>query len=150
MALPFADTAAMQLHLDEISRHVARGAHAVLLLDRAGWHTSAKLKVPKNITPVLLPSRAPELNPVENVWHICAPTGSPIASSMATTRHHRRRLRGLAEAHRPTRNNRINRNARVGSRRSSFMTLGIRRWMAPARGCQWTQRAANPSDARYL
>lgn len=39
-------------------------------------------------------------------------------------RHHRRRLRGLAEAHRPTRNNHINRNARVGSRRLSFMTLG--------------------------
>lgn len=58
----------MQFHLDEISRHVARGAHAVLLLDRAGWHTTAKLKIPNNITPILLPSRAPELNPVENVW----------------------------------------------------------------------------------
>ena len=23
---------------------------------------------PKNITPIFLPSRAPELNPVENVW----------------------------------------------------------------------------------
>ena len=40
LALPFADTEAMQLHLDEISRHVAPGAHAVLLLDRAGWHTT--------------------------------------------------------------------------------------------------------------
>jgi hypothetical protein len=68
LALPFADTDAMQFHLEEISRHVARGAHAVLLLDRAGWHTTAKLNVPKNITPILLPSRAPELNPVENVW----------------------------------------------------------------------------------
>ena len=68
LALPFADTEAMQFHLDEISRHVARGAHAVLLLDRAGWHTTAKLKIPNNITPILLPSRAPELNPVENVW----------------------------------------------------------------------------------
>ena len=58
----------MQLHLDEISRSVARGAHAVLLLDRAGWHTSGHLVVPKNITLILLPSRAPELNPVENVW----------------------------------------------------------------------------------
>ena len=28
LALPFADTAAMQLHLDEISRHVAKGARA--------------------------------------------------------------------------------------------------------------------------
>ena len=58
----------MQLHLDEISRNVAAGAHAVLLLDRAGWHTTAKLEVPANITPIFLPSRAPELNPVENVW----------------------------------------------------------------------------------
>jgi len=68
LALPRADTEAMQLHLDEISRHVAEGAHAVLLLDRAGWHTTGNLDVPANITPILLPSRAPELNPVENVW----------------------------------------------------------------------------------
>ncbi len=68
LALPFADTAAMQLHLDEISRHVAKGAHAALLLDRAGWHTTGKHKVPKNITPIFLPSRSPELNPVENIW----------------------------------------------------------------------------------
>jgi hypothetical protein len=52
LALPFADTEAMQLHLDEISRRVAKGAHAVLLLDRADWHTTVKLEVPKNITPI--------------------------------------------------------------------------------------------------
>ncbi len=68
LALPFADTQAMQLHLDEIARTVKRGAHAVLLLDRAGWHTTTDLTVPKNITLILLPSRAPELNPVENIW----------------------------------------------------------------------------------
>jgi transposase len=67
--LPYADADMMQLHLDEISRHVAEGAHAALLLDRAGWHTTKKLDVPQNITPIFLPSRAPELNPVENVWH---------------------------------------------------------------------------------
>ena len=66
--MPYADTEAMQFHINEISRHVARGAHAVLLMDRAGWHTTAKLAMPKNITPISLPSRAPELNPVENVW----------------------------------------------------------------------------------
>jgi hypothetical protein len=68
LAMPFADTNAMQAHLDEISRTVARGAHAVLLLDRAGWHTTGNLVVPRNITLILLPSRSPELNPVENVW----------------------------------------------------------------------------------
>ena len=57
----------MQLHLDEISRNVAAGAHAVLIFDRAGWHTTGKLDMPDNITPIWLPSRAPELNPVENV-----------------------------------------------------------------------------------
>ena len=68
LAMPYADTEAMQIHLDEISRTVACGAHAVLLLDRAGWHTTVNLKVPKNMTLIFLPSRAPELNPVENVW----------------------------------------------------------------------------------
>jgi putative transposase len=68
LALPYADTEAMQLHLDEIARRVARGSHAVLLLDRAGWHTTGHLVVPKNLTLIFLPSRAPELNPVENVY----------------------------------------------------------------------------------
>jgi transposase len=58
----------MGLHLAEISQAVAQDAHAVLLMDQAGWHSSAKLKVPDNITIVLFPSRSPELNPVENVW----------------------------------------------------------------------------------
>jgi transposase len=66
--MPQANTEAMQLHLDEIARTVAKGAHAVLLLDRAGWHTTGELAVPKNLTLIFLPSRAPELNPVENIW----------------------------------------------------------------------------------
>ena len=68
MALPYADTDMMQLHLDEISSNVAKGAHAVVLLDRAGWHITSKLDMPETYTPIFLPSRAPELNPVENVW----------------------------------------------------------------------------------
>ncbi len=68
LVLPSANTQVMQYHLDEISRTVRRGAHAVLLLDRAGWHTTGQLNVPKNISQVFLPSRAPELNPVENLW----------------------------------------------------------------------------------
>jgi transposase len=68
LALPFADTEAMQFHIDEIALQVARGAHAVLLLDRAGWHTTGNLQWPANVTPIFLPSRSPELNPVEQVW----------------------------------------------------------------------------------
>ncbi len=34
----------------------------------AGWHSTDKLKRPKNIAIILLPSRSTELNPVENIW----------------------------------------------------------------------------------
>jgi len=68
LVMPFADTDAMQQHLREISRAVAPGACAVLLMDRAGWHTTGELKMPRNIIPIFLPSPAPELNPVENIW----------------------------------------------------------------------------------
>jgi transposase len=58
----------MTAHLAEISAMVAPGAHAVVLMDRAGWHLSGALEVPDNITLMPLPPRSPELNPVENVW----------------------------------------------------------------------------------
>lgn len=66
--MPFADTDAMQAHLAQISAAVDPGAHAVLILDQAGWHMSTRLEVPPNITLLPLPPRSPELNPVENVW----------------------------------------------------------------------------------
>ncbi len=66
--MPRCNSEAMSLHLGEIAFHVAPGAHAVLILDQAGWHGSAELVVPDNITFLPLPPRCPELNPVENVW----------------------------------------------------------------------------------
>ncbi len=68
LMLPRANTRASQMHLVEISQNVAARAHAVVLMDRAGWHKSEQLKVPKNLTIILLPSRSPELYPVENIW----------------------------------------------------------------------------------
>ena len=58
----------MNLHLAEISQAVAPGAHAVLLMDQARWHTSDRIVIPDNISILLLPPRSPELNPVENIW----------------------------------------------------------------------------------
>lgn len=67
--LPTVNTELMTLHLAEISLTVAPGAHAVLVLDCAGWHQAGgRLIVPHNITLMPLPPYAPELNPVENVW----------------------------------------------------------------------------------
>ena len=47
---------------------MTEGAHAILVLDQAGWHTSPKLRVPENISLLPLLPYAPELNPVEQVW----------------------------------------------------------------------------------
>lgn len=66
--LPRCNSQAMQWHLAEISSQITPGAHAILILDQAGWHTSKKLAVPDNITLLPLPPRSPELNPVENIW----------------------------------------------------------------------------------
>lgn len=68
LVLPWCDTEAMILHLQAISAKIDPGAHAVLLVDRAGWHLTPRLCVPANITILPLPPRAPELNPTENIW----------------------------------------------------------------------------------
>jgi len=39
-----------------------------LVFDRAGYHLAKDLAVRENITLIRLPPRAPELNPIENVW----------------------------------------------------------------------------------
>jgi DDE superfamily endonuclease len=68
LVLPFCNTETMMLHLAEISLAIAPGAHAVLLMDQAGWHMTDKLDVPANISIIALPAKCPELNPVENIW----------------------------------------------------------------------------------
>lgn len=69
LVLPYANVEAMNLHLAEISRCVAPGAHAVITLDGAGWHQQGgRLRVPDNIGLLPLPPYSPELNPQENVW----------------------------------------------------------------------------------
>ncbi len=69
LVLPFANAAAMTLHLAEIGNRVAPGAHAVVVLDGAGWHKlGGRLHVPDNLTLLPLPPYSPELNPVELIW----------------------------------------------------------------------------------
>ena len=73
LVLPRCTTEGMTLHLKEIAQAVAPKAHALVLVDQAGWHQSKRLVVPANITLVPLPAKAPELNPVENIWEtVCS------------------------------------------------------------------------------
>jgi transposase len=68
LVLPACNTEAMQLHLNEIATKVTPGAHAILILDQAGWHGAKDLRAPGNISLLPLPPRSPELNPQENIW----------------------------------------------------------------------------------
>ena len=40
LVMPAANTEAMSAHLSEISKAVASGAHAILVMDGAGWHSA--------------------------------------------------------------------------------------------------------------
>ena len=68
LVMPHANTEAMQQFLDHFAATIAEDEHVVMVLDQAGWHGSAALVVPSNITLVPLPAYSPELNPVERVW----------------------------------------------------------------------------------
>ncbi len=59
LIMPICNTLAMNHHLREISSQVAADAHAVVILDRAGWHRSQGLVVPGNITLLELPPYSP-------------------------------------------------------------------------------------------
>ena len=71
--MPVVSIDAMNQHLAEISKCVSISAIALLILDGAGWHSSPQLILPENIVLMPLPSYAPELNSVENIWdYLCS------------------------------------------------------------------------------
>jgi len=51
----------------------------VLVLDRAGWHTSVKLRVPEHVHLLFLPPYSPELQPAEHLW--------PLTNTCLINRH---------------------------------------------------------------
>ena len=67
LVMPRSNTEAMNLHLAEIATQIAPGAHAVLLVDQAGWHLSGRIIAPSNITLIPFPAKCPKLNPQENI-----------------------------------------------------------------------------------
>jgi transposase len=51
----------------------------VLVLDRAGWHTSRRLRVPEYVHLLFLPPYSPELQPAEHLW--------PLTNTVLVNRH---------------------------------------------------------------
>jgi transposase len=53
--------------------------HIVLVLDRAGWHTSVHLRVPVPVHLLFLPPYSPELQPAEHLW--------PLTNTVLVNQH---------------------------------------------------------------
>jgi transposase len=51
----------------------------VLVLDRAGWHSTQRLRVPDHVHLLFLPPYSPELQPAEHVW--------PLTNTVLVNRH---------------------------------------------------------------
>jgi len=67
LIMPVANTEAMNIFLKTLSEQQA-DERIVLCMDKAGWHTTKQLSIPKNIVVWHLPPYSPELNPVELIW----------------------------------------------------------------------------------
>jgi transposase len=51
----------------------------VLVLDRAGWHSTQRLRVPDHVHLLFLPPYSPELQPAEHLW--------PLTNTALMNRH---------------------------------------------------------------
>jgi hypothetical protein len=125
--IPACNSEAMQLHLDEIATKVEPGAHAILILDQAGWHGAKQLRIPANISLLPLPPRAPELNSQENIWQFMRQNWLSNRDLQIFRRHRRPLLLRLEHSHRPTMEDHVHRVTRLGGRRSVIVRVGISR-----------------------
>ena len=68
LVAPQVNTGTTNVSPAQFARELPPGVHAVMVLDRAGWHTAGGLRVPPNVTLVHRPPKSPEPNPVGNPW----------------------------------------------------------------------------------
>ena len=115
LVMPWCDTDAMAAHLIEISAAVDPGAHAVLIVDQAGWHLTPKLAIPDNITVLALPPRSPELNSVENVWQFMRDNWLSNRIFKSYEDIVAPVLPSLEQPHRPTMEDHVPRHAQMGA-----------------------------------
>jgi hypothetical protein len=67
LLLPYANTDMMNIFLRQVSQDFHE-FYVVMVVDRAGWHTSNGLDIPENIKFIEQPSHSPEVNPTEHLW----------------------------------------------------------------------------------
>jgi transposase len=68
LILPYANTEAMMLYLNEFSEKF-KDYRVIMAMDGASWHRSKNIEMGDNIVPLFQPPHSPELNPAECIWH---------------------------------------------------------------------------------
>ena len=81
LILPTVNAEVFSVALENFAREVGAGTtrRILLVLDRAGWHTAKKLRLPEGIHLEFLPSHSPELQPSERLW--------PLSNEGVANRH---------------------------------------------------------------
>ena len=81
LILPTVNKELFSMALHEFAREVgaSEDKRVLLVLDRAGWHTSGEVEVPEGIHLEFLPSGSPELQPAERLWPL---TNEAIANRL--------------------------------------------------------------------
>ncbi len=81
LLLPSVNAEIFTLALQHFAQAVGASQHKqiVLVLDRAGWHTSKALTVPEGLHLLFLPPYSPELQPAEHLW--------PLSNEPLVNRH---------------------------------------------------------------
>lgn len=73
LLLPRVNRTLFEAALAHFAGAVGAGAdkRVVLVLDRAGWHTTEELTAPEGRHLEFLPAHSPELQPAERLWPLC-------------------------------------------------------------------------------
>jgi transposase len=70
LILPTVNSEVFSIALSHFAEQVGadKDKRILLVLDKAGWHTSPRVEVPEGIHLEFLPSHSPELQPSERLW----------------------------------------------------------------------------------
>ena len=84
LLLPTVSVEVFSLALAAFAEEVGAGPdkHIILVLDRAGWHSSARLTLPEGIHLAFLPPYSPEVQPAERLWPL---SNEPLANRVFTS-----------------------------------------------------------------
>jgi len=79
LLMPTVNTEAFSLALAAFAQEQGIGPNKriALLMDQAGWHKSAELRVPEGLHLLFLPAHSPELQPAERLWPL---SNEPLAN----------------------------------------------------------------------